>query len=145
MNRETAREIVGNWDMVQKMVAECIVSVQFLSRLNLIKAFADGKTIQAFSFGKWHDCDDPPFLHAGYRVKPEPKLRPYNRDELLGLMDSEAEFIHQREGYRRSIFKVECHRCGLVELWIGGLNIGPDTFLVDFKHADGRPCGVLEQ
>lgn len=54
MDRQTAKNIVAN--------------------IGVIQAYAEGKTIEFFSFGKWKEIFQPDFDSPAthYRVKPEP-------------------------------------------------------------------------
>lgn len=49
----------------------------------MIKAFAEGKAIQQTDGYDWYDLDDPDFTANGnsYRIKPEPKYRPFKDAE----------------------------------------------------------------
>lgn len=52
--------------------------------LPIIQAYAEGKTVQYFSAGgrRWVDCNDPLFSKdVKYRIKPEPKYRPFKTQE----------------------------------------------------------------
>lgn len=51
----------------------------------IMQAYADGKTIQGlFASGEWIDLDSPSFKYAfsTYRIKQEPKLRPWKPEEV---------------------------------------------------------------
>mgnify|MGYP000152744464 CR=1 FL=1 len=48
----------------------------------IIKAFAEGKTIQLFTNGIWEGAENPSFEELSrYRIKPEPKYRPFKSQE----------------------------------------------------------------
>lgn len=47
----------------------------------IIQAFAEGKTIQAAGGRGWYDVDNINFNSCKYRIKPEPKYRPFNDAE----------------------------------------------------------------
>lgn len=51
--------------------------------LPIIQALSEGKTIQFLSNGEWIDTDDPVFARQvdNYRIKPEPKYRPFKNQE----------------------------------------------------------------
>ena len=51
--------------------------------LPIIKAYSEGKQIQHFEFGEWIDKEYPNFsdLISFYRIKPEPKYRPFKNAE----------------------------------------------------------------
>lgn len=52
----------------------------------ILQAYADGRAIQNCSMnGKiWYECNDPIFSArpSEYRIKPEPKLRPWRQEEV---------------------------------------------------------------
>lgn len=60
MNREEAKELIP-----------------------IMQAFADGKTIEFFKQGEWMELNDPDFMWSAhkYRIKPEPKYRPFKDKE----------------------------------------------------------------
>ena len=49
----------------------------------IIQAFADGKTIEFFKQGEWMELNEPDFIWSAdkYRIKPEPKYRPFKTQE----------------------------------------------------------------
>ena len=51
--------------------------------LPIIQAWAEGKNIQFLSDGEWHDINQADFTcyHDKYRIKPEPKYRPFKTKE----------------------------------------------------------------
>ena len=51
--------------------------------LPIIQAWAEGKNIQFLSDGEWHDINQADFTcyHDKYRIKPEPKYRPFKSQE----------------------------------------------------------------
>ena len=51
--------------------------------LPIIQAWAEGKNIQFLSDGEWHDINQADFTcyHDKYRIKPEPKYRPFKTQE----------------------------------------------------------------
>ena len=52
--------------------------------LPIMQAYAEGKTIQFNHFGKWVDVVselNPEYYPSKYRVKPEPKYRPFKTQE----------------------------------------------------------------
>ena len=51
--------------------------------LPIIQAWAEGKNIQFISDGEWHDINQADFTcyHDKYRIKPEPKYRPFKTQE----------------------------------------------------------------
>ena len=51
--------------------------------LPIMQAYAEGKTIQFLNGGKWYDVYDTDFYQSPdvYRIKPEPKYRPFKTQE----------------------------------------------------------------
>ena len=61
--------------------------------LPLVQALAEGKTIQVFICGEWHDLDNPNFddAHYKYRIKPEPiEVELWKRDHQYTDMNMEG-------------------------------------------------------
>lgn len=111
----------------------------------IIKAFSEGKTIQSRCIkgdtSLWYDDEDPSFDDDfEYRIKPEPKYRPFaNAEECWTEMEK-----HQPFGWVKSKDKG-------TRLCIVGLNtksaftqVGHtyDEALDEFIFADGLPFGV---
>ena len=53
------------------------------AKLPIIEAFAEGKTIQFYNGDEWADLDEATFSASPdkYRIKPEPKYRPFKTQE----------------------------------------------------------------
>ena len=51
--------------------------------LPIMQAYAEGKTIQFWDEGQWSDLFESDFYKSPdrYRIKPEPKYRPFNTKE----------------------------------------------------------------
>lgn len=105
--------------------------------LPIMKAFAEGKPIQYLAGGeKWIDIDDPSFVKqvAYYRIKPEPKYRPFkSRDECWDEM-----LKHQPFGW---LINRDAQ-------YINPLSIGDNKDFVNwfnlYTFADGTPFGIKE-
>ena len=104
--------------------------------LPIIQAFAEGKTIQYKVKGGWQDIDNPSFndLPSEYRIKPEPKYRPFkSRDECWNEM-----LKHQPFGW---LINRDAQ-------YINPLSIGDGKDFVNwfnlYTFADGTPFGVKE-
>ena len=68
--------------------------------LPIIQAWAEGKNIQFLSDGEWHDINQADFTcyPDKYRIKPEPKYRPFkSQEECLQEM-----LKHQPFGWLKS-------------------------------------------
>ena len=122
--------------------------------LPIIQAWAEGKTIQVKEHGRWVELciDDFNLCPDMYRIKPEPKYRPFKTQE-----ECWKEMLkHQPFGWVKSKVKGYFHLIGLVQ-WASELE---DVMIVfatseqlarssrslfeDFIFADGTPFGIKE-
>lgn len=76
--------------------------------LPIIQAFAEGKTIQVFNLYKerWEDINNPSWDADRYRIKPEPKYRPFKDvDECWEEMQKHQPFgwVENKNSHRRYI------------------------------------------
>ena len=115
----------------------------------LFEAAKQGKTIQKLNLqnDKWYDCDpcasDVSFRHAPefYRIKPEPKLRPWKPEEGVGkiVRVKAPNTITTVLGYepvgRRFVLAADSQ---LVRRLTG------DELIEQCTQLDGKPCGVEE-
>ena len=114
--------------------------------LPIIKAFAEGKTIQLFTNGIWEGAENPSFEELSrYRIKPEPKYRPFkSQEECWNEM-----LKHQPIGWVRS------KKCKAL-LWnVTSINKYDITIICDyykfhrafecFEFTDGTPFGIKEE
>lgn len=121
----------------------------------LFQAIAEGKTIQWNDMGVWRDIDgdDEGFFldtfvgkTVDYRIKPEPKYRPFkNAEECWNKMQKHQPFGWvKRFGNYTEIITLDNNTITLSN------SIGKASFLSykDYKQitfADGTPFGVLEE
>lgn len=108
--------------------------------LPIITAFADGKEIQFFHRGAWNDVpypkfDEEPYL---YRIKPEPKYRPFKSVEECWYEMQE----HQPFGWLKSKTSLQTRFYSFNEIceysdWELRFN--------NFTFADGTPYGIKEE
>ena len=124
----------------------------------VMEAYANGKKIQCndnhLCNGEWVTTDNPSFNwdKYAYRIKPEPKYRPFkSQEECWNEM-----LKHQPFGWVKSKVKGYFHLIGLVQ-WASELE---DVMIVfatseqlarssrslfeDFIFADGTPFGIKE-
>ena len=110
--------------------------------LPLVQALADGKTIQFNSASVWTDWDwkiCPSIVFDAevdlYRIKPQPKLRPWKADEMpkvgTALKGFEGEWL------------IVARRTG--QVWIRSGWALAEHLLADWTQLDGSPCGVMEE
>ena len=106
--------------------------------LPIIQAFAEGKTIQVQeNEGYWRDADVLHFNYdtCRYRIKPEPKYRPFkNAEECWQEMQK-----HQPFGWVKEISNEEYINLG----WVPTED-NEDAFH-NITFADGEPFGVKEE
>ena len=127
--------------------------------LPIIKAFAEGKDIQIRNITDdgWDDINDDRMSFCAkaeaYRIKPEPKYRPFETQE-----ECWNEMLkHQPFGFVKSKVKGYFHHIGLVQ-WSSELEDVMVTFATseqlarssrslfeDFIFADGTPFGIKEE
>lgn len=107
-----------------------------VERIKVMQAFVDGKQIQyKEDDGKWKDVKDPMWSSINeYRIKPEPKYRPFkDAEECWQEMQKHQPFgwVKTDEGYE--------------QIW--HVNKG-DNFNATLKtctFADGTPFGIKEE
>ena len=125
--------------------------------LPIIRAFAEGKTIEIYNKTEWQDLiiesikfDCKP---SCYRIKPEPRYRPFKtKEECWNEMQK-----HQPFGWLKSKKNGRFHCIGEV-LWSDGFKIvaialstseslsrSSDSVFDEYTFADGAPFGVMEE
>ena len=123
--------------------------------LPIIQAWAEGKNIQFLSDGEWHDINQADFTcyPDKYRIKPEPKYRPFKTQE-----ECWNEMIkHQPFGWLKSK-KSGSFRCIGEVSWSDvfetvyialstseSLSRSSDTVFDEYTFADGTPFGIKEK
>ena len=105
--------------------------------LPVITAFAEGKQVQFFNDGVWNDVPYPSFNEEShlYRVKPEPKYRPFKSvEECWNEMQN-----HQPFGWVMD--RNKDYSCIL------SMNNKKDFSYMfkNFIFADGTPYGIKEE
>ena len=116
--------------------------------LPVIQAYAEGKTIQSRCIkgdtSLWYDDEDPSFDEDfEYRIKPEPKYRPFaNAEECWAEMQK-----HQPVGFMK--FKDTESGYYMLTSIARGVGVGINDSLFsydrvfdDYTFADGLPFGV---
>lgn len=121
--------------------------------LPIMKAFAEGKTIQYLVDGKkWIDIDDPTFVKqvAYYRIKPEPKYRPFKtKEECWNEMLKHQPFSYITDDLG-NITQVNRLQLDIFNELFISISCSPCLFetshLLDrYKFIDGTPFGVKEE
>ncbi len=117
--------------------------------LPIIQAFAEGKTLQYRvnnENNEWKDINNPAFndLSSEYRIKPEPKYRPFRtNEECWNEMHKHPDF-----GWviRNGVFLM------VQSIYLDAIDTIEDKHGIDFKDAfteltftDGAPFGIKEE
>ena len=123
--------------------------------LPIMQAYAEGRTIQFLDGGKWLDLYESDFYKSPerYRIKPEPKYRPFKtQEECWNKM-----LKHQPFGWLKSKENGRFHCIGEVS-WSDefktvnitlstseSLSRSADSVFEEYTFADGTPFGVMEE
>lgn len=111
--------------------------------LPIIKAFAEGKTIQFYEGNhKWRDVSLPDFQSNPkcYRIKPEPKYRPFRTQEECW------EEMHKHPDFGWVFEKEECCYINLAKIEKKRINGWQfDTLYGRILFTDGKPFGIKEE
>lgn len=121
------------------------------SVMNIIQAFADGKTIQAIDPYDDEWCNQTKLnfkalFEGQYRIKPEPKYRPFkDAEECWQEMLKHQPFgwIKSNEDGSRSLITLIISEENIDINCIGGFN--SDIIMKRFTFADGAVFGILEE
>ena len=123
--------------------------------LPIMQAYAEGRTIQFLDGGKWLDLCETDFYESPdrYRIKPEPKYRPFKtKEECWNEM-----LKHQPFGWVKSKDKGYFHLIGLVQFesefkdvvitFATSENLARSSHSIydNYIFADGTPFGIREE
>ena len=118
--------------------------------LPIIQAWAEGKNIQFLSDGEWHDINQSDFTcyPDKYRIKPEPKYRPFkSMEECFDEMLKHQPFgwLKAKESKSVALIGNMCQDKEVLIIWALNqeTNYASDLFN-DWVFADGTPFGVKE-
>lgn len=112
----------------------------------IIQAFADGKTIEFFKQGEWMELNDPDFMWSAYkyRIKPEPKYRPFKTKEEcwtemhkhpdFGWVLKSGVYLHILSLYKDALYIQEENDA-----------IYFDNAFNELTFTDGTPFGIKEE
>ena len=123
--------------------------------LPIIQAWAEGKNIQFISDGEWHDINQADFTcyHDKYRIKPEPKYRPFKTQEEclqemlkhhpFGWLKSKmnGRFSCIGEVYGSDEFETVYIALSTSE----SLSRSSDSMFEQYTFYDGTPFGIKEE
>ena len=115
-----------------------------------MKAFSEGKQIQHFNIDKWEDTDFMPFTDhpSYYRIKPEPKYRPFkNVEECWEEMQKHQPFgwVKNKNTNKLCNILTICKNEDTIEISLEDFLIKPFTGLESFIFVDGTPFGIKEE
>ena len=123
--------------------------------LPIIQAWAEGKNIQFLRDGEWHDINQADFTcyPDKYRIKPEPKYRPFKtKEECWNEM-----MKHQPFGWLKSKMNGRFSCIGEVSwsdefetVYIAlstseSLSRSSDSMFEQYTFDDGTPFGIKEE
>ena len=119
--------------------------------LPIIKAFAEGKTIEYSNDGEdWIETETPTWnTDFVYRIKPEPKYRPFRtQEECWNEMHKHPDFgwVKDDDVYR-PILKIDKVKIYYLEYGFERTGITCSSFKesLELKFTDGTPFGVKEE
>lgn len=114
--------------------------------LPIIQAFSEGKVVQINRpLVGWNDCDEPLFNgdSSSYRIKPEPKYRPFKDAEECWqeMMKHQPFGWVKMKGTESKYYMLKC----IASRVVIGLDETPFSYkkvFEDYVFADGTPFGV---
>ena len=114
--------------------------------LPIIQAWAEGKTIQVKEHGRWVELciDDFNLCPDMYRIKPEPKYRPFKtQEECWEEMHKHHDFGWVRLKINSSLYHIDM--VGNNNLIVDNAYKGLKAVFQSFEFTDGTPFGVKEE
>ena len=120
--------------------------------LPIIQAFAEGKEIEMFFGNEWVKTTNPAFTFSpeNYRIKPEPKYRPFKtKEECWDEMLKHQPFgwvLSKVTGSYGSIGSI-IQRNNNIEITFStneGEYFSPERLFNNHTFADGTPFGIKE-
>ena len=120
--------------------------------LPIMQAYAEGRTIQFLDGGKWLDLYESDFYKSPerYRIKPEPKYRPFKtKEECWNEMQKHQPFGWLKNKKRESVIligNVYMDKEVLI-VWATNEKDYNSASMVFNKYvfADGTPFGIREE
>ena len=123
--------------------------------LPIIQAYAEGKTIQFLDGGKWLDVYETDFHESTYkyRIKPEPKYRPFKtKEECWNEMMKHQPFgwLKSKKSGRFSCIGEVSGSDEFETVYIAlstseSLSRSSDSMFEQYTFADGTPFGIKEE
>lgn len=122
---------------------------------DVLKAYSEGKQIQWRNriTDEWIDCSDTPAFNIEYlmyRIKPEPKYRPYaNTEEFLNAQKEHGLYLISKNKRDRARIPVIVQPEKIFMYWLPGDSCPSEytysALLAYWLHQDGTPCGIVEE
>ena len=114
--------------------------------LPIIQAFAEGKQIEVKRKNEWFGIGDDIYFSespSDYRIKPEPKYRPFKtQEECWQEMHKHPDFGWVTDGYYKSTISVKSDS---IVVTISSLEYDFGKAYIHFTFADGTPFGIKEE
>lgn len=112
--------------------------------LPIMQAFAEGKIIQVWN-NTWKDTTEDPYFCGTnkYRIKPEPKYRPFkNQEECWNEMYKHSDIGWIINKSTKSIYHINviCHD----EICLDETSLNYYEVLAHYEFLDGTPFGIKE-
>ena len=120
----------------------------------VMEAYANGKKIQFLDeYNNWIDVTNPTFNWSIYiyRVKPEPKYRPFkNQEECWNEMHKHSNFGWIKgnvTGEYKQIVRIYNYKSELIFNigYNGSADYSSETLFKSYTFADGKPFGIKEK
>ena len=122
--------------------------------LPIIQAYAEGRTIQFLDGGKWHDLSESDFYKSPerYRIKPEPKYRPFRtQEECWEEMHNHPDFgwVKRINGGYKQIMAIHIDifnkHCADFAGQTGTACFVFESIYKKYTFTDGTPFGIKEE
>ena len=114
--------------------------------LPIIQAFAEGKQIEVKRKNEWFGIGDDIYFSespSDYRIKPEPKYRPFKtQEECWNEMHKHSDFGWVTDGYYKSTISVKSDS---IVVTISSLEYDFGKAYIHFTFADGTPFGIKKE
>lgn len=114
--------------------------------LPIIQAWAEGKNVQVLSDGEWHDINQADFTcyPDKYRIKPEPKYRPFKtQEECWQEMHKHPDFGWVKYKDSKSMYHIRV--IGRSYILIDGTDLLFFEAFDKCEFLDGTPFGIKEE
>ena len=146
----------ANSRTTKRIVDKTMTREEIKELLPIIQAFAEGKQIEVKRKNEWFGIGDDIYFSespSDYRIKPEPKYRPFKTQE-----ECWNEMLkHQPFGWVKSKYKGYFHIIGLVQfaseledimiIFATSENLARSSHSIyeNYIFADGTPFGIKEE